>query len=295
MSSESSPEISNQDIQQKSSRNDEKKYGTDLLNYEYKNKEIEKVCDNFVENLFLENPKSYESFVGNNVGVKKITEPNKKSDLKQEIEDKKYSAESSPIKDSKQDNNINDKKNETEPLKEINKEKNKDESDKENNSLLSNSKKNDDNSNMNTEAMNNICKDFIDEIFSQENAKYNNRRNNSGDELNIVGKTEHTKSKKSQFSNSSNKKSNNEQINKNSFKMTPEKVKYLIEHKKEIINIQKNWKRYYDVNRFKLLKYKTLIIQNFYRKYLIKKYNLPSNFYYNDKFLKMQTELYEEK
>ena len=294
MSSESSPEISNQDIQQKSSRNEEKKYGTDLLNYEYKNKEIEKVCDNFVENLFLENPKSYESFVGNNVGVKKITEPNKKSDLKQEIEDKKYSAESSPIKDSKQDNNINDKKNETEPLKEINKEKNKDESDKENNSLLSNSKKNDDNSNMNTEAMNNICKDFIDEIFSQENAKYNNRRNNSGDELNIVGKTEHTKSKKSQFSNSSNKKSNNEQINKNSFKMTPEKVKYLIEHKKEIINIQKNWKRYYDVNRFKLLKYKTLIIQNFYRKYLIKKYNLPSNFYYNDKFLKMQTELYED-
>ena len=67
-----------------------------------------------------------------------------------------------------------------------------------------------------------------------------------------------------------------------------------MEHKKDIITIQKNWKTFYDVNRFKLLKYKTLIIQNFYRKYLIKKYNLPSNFYYNDKFLKMQTELYEE-
>ena len=82
--------------------------------------------------------------------------------------------------------------------------------------------------------------------------------------------------------------------NKNDFKITPEKVKYLMEHKKDIITIQKNWKTFYDVNRFKLLKYKTLIIQNFFRKYLIKKYNLPSNFYYNDKFLKMQTELYEE-
>ena len=62
-----------------------------------------------------------------------------------------------------------------------------------------------------------------------------------------------------------------------------------MEHKKNIITIQKNWKKFYDVNRFKLLKYETLIIQNFYRKYLIKKYNLPSNFYYSSKYKQNST------
>ena len=99
---------------------------------------------------------------------------------------------------------------------------------------------------------------------------------------------------KNNKTNNSNQKENEIYKNKDSFKMTPEKVNNYLEHKKEIIKIQTNWKTFYDINRFKLLKYKTLIIQNFYRKYLIKKYNLPYNFYYNDKFLKMQTELYEE-
>jgi len=133
--------------------------------------------------------------------------------------------------------------------------------------------------------MKNIRKDFIEDIFAQENEKYT-KFNKYGDELNKIGLSD---------ININNNINNNININnKNDFKITPEKVKYLMEHKKDIITIQKNWKTFYDVNRFKLLKYKTLIIQNFYRKYLIKKYNLPSNFYYNDKFLKMQTELYEE-
>ena len=294
-SSEPTPQISSQQSQQKFPRGNEGDLENfNVMNYDYKNKEIEEVCNNFVENLFLINPKSYESFGGNNFSQKNFTDINNKKEIKLENSQKKYSLESSPIHDSKhEENNVDN--NDSESLKEINIEKNEnnisksngdEESEKENNSLSSNTK--------NNEKMSNICKDFIDEIFSQENEKYANGRN-KGDELNIVGIIEHTKSKKSDFSNTSNKKTNEQyKENKNSFKITPEKVKYLMEHKKEIIKIQKNWKTYYDVNRFKLLKYKALIIQNFYRKYLIKKYNLPSNFYYNDKFLKMQTELYED-
>ena len=294
-SSEPTPQISSQQSQQKFPRGNEGDLENfNVMNYDYKNKEIEEVCNNFVENLFLINPKSYESFGGNNYSQKNIVDINNKKEIKLENSQKKYSLESSPIHDSKHEENKVDN-NDSESLKEINIEKNEnnisksnddEESEKENNSLSSNTK--------NNEKMSNICKDFIDEIFSQENEKYANGRN-KGDELNIVGIIEHTKSKKSDFSNTSNKKTNEQnKENKNSFKITPEKVKYLMEHKKEIIKIQKNWKTYYDVNRFKLLKYKALIIQNFYRKYLIKKYNLPSNFYYNDKFLKMQTELYED-
>ena len=294
-SSEPTPQISSQQSQQKFPRGNEGDLENfNVMNYDYKNKEIEEVCNNFVENLFLINPKSYESFGGNNFSQKNIVDINNKKEIKLENSQKKYSLESSPIHDSKHEENKVDN-NDSESLKEINIEKNEnnisksngdEESEKENNSLSSNTK--------NNEKMSNICKDFIDEIFSQENEKYANGRN-KGDELNIVGIIEHTKSKKSDFSNTSNKKTNEQnKENKNSFKITPEKVKYLMEHKKEIIKIQKNWKTYYDVNRFKLLKYKALIIQNFYRKYLIKKYNLPSNFYYNDKFLKMQTELYED-
>ena len=294
-SSEPTPQISSQQSQQKFPRGNERDLENfNVINYDYKNKEIEEVCNNFVENLFLINPKSYESFGGNNFSQKNFVDINNKKEIKLDNSQKKYSLESSPIHDSKHEENKVDN-NDSESLKEINIEKNEnnisksngdEESEKENNSLSSNTK--------NNEKMSNICKDFIDEIFSQENEKYANGRN-KGDELNIVGIIEHTKSKKSDFSNTSNKKTNEQnKENKNSFKITPEKVKYLMEHKKEIIKIQKNWKTYYDVNRFKLLKYKTLIIQNFYRKYLIKKYNLPSNFYYNDKFLKMQTELYED-
>ena len=271
----------------------------DILNYPYENKEIESVCNNFIENLFLINPK-YESFGQNHYNLKRISE--NKIDLNLNKSPEKYSIETTPIISPQKQKNIN--KENTSTLKEkenninnniIKKTKSKDESDKENNSLLSNSQNNNSsNSNINTERMNEICHDFIDEIFSQENAKYARNQTN-GDELNIM-RSDNTKSnKKSEKTEGSHTKTNNEQkIDLNNLKITPELVKNLMEHKKEIITIQKNWKTYYDVNRFKLLKYKTLIIQNFYRKYLIRKYNLPSNFYYNDKFLKMQTELYED-
>ena len=255
-----------------------------IINYPYKNQEIEKLCNNFVENLFLVNPKSYESFGANNIGVINKVNIENKGDLKIENTDKKYSIESSPLHENEQNQEIekkdenNEIKNKEQNINIISKSNNNDDSDKEDK----------DNSSNNLE---NICKNFIDEIFSQENEKHSKNKNR--DELNMVGIPEHTKSKKSDKTNSSDKK-DKEQYNKNTFTITPDKVKYLIEHKKDIITIQKNWKTYYDVNRFKLLKCKTLIIQNFYRKYLIKKYNLPYNFYYNDKFLKMQTELYED-
>ena len=273
----------------------------DISEYPYPNKEIESLCTNFVCNLFNINPKSYESYGQNNFGVRKISE--NKIELKSENSPKKYSIESSPIsihknqeKENLNNNNINLNNNINNNNKNNNSSKsesNYNESDKENNSYLSNTPRNikivsNNVNNISNDNMKNICKDFIEDIFAQENEKYT-KFNKYGDELNKIGLSEININNNININNI-----NNNINNKNDFKITPEKVKYLMEHKKDIITIQKNWKTFYDVNRFKLLKYKTLIIQNFYRKYLIKKYNLPSNFYYNDKFLKMQTELYEE-
>ena len=267
----------------------------DISEYPYPNKEIESLCTNFVCNLFNINPKSYESYGQNNFGVRKISE--NKIELKSENSPKKYSIESSPIsihknqeKEYLNNNNINNNNKNNNSSKS---ESNYDESDKENNSYLSNTPRNikivsNNVNNISNDNMKNICKDFIEDIFAQENEKYT-KFNKYGDELNKIGLSDININNNININNI-----NNNINNKNDFKITPEKVKYLMEHKKDIITIQKNWKTFYDVNRFKLLKYKTLIIQNFYRKYLIKKYNLPSNFYYNDKFLKMQTELYEE-
>ena len=291
MSHELNQNQSNEQSQQSprySLKNFEKK---DISEYPYPNKEIETLCTNFVCNLFNINPKSYESYGQNNFGVRKISE--NKIELKSENSPKKYSIESSPIsihknqeKENLNNNNINNNNKNNNSSKS---ESNYDESDKENNSYLSNTPRNikivsNNVNNISNDNMKNICKDFIEDIFAQENEKYT-KFNKYGDELNKIGLS---------GININNNINNNNINNKNDFKITPEKVKYLMEHKKDIITIQKNWKTFYDVNRFKLLKYKTLIIQNFYRKYLIKKYNLPSNFYYNDKFLKMQTELYEE-
>ena len=290
MSHELNQNQSNEQSQQSprySLKNFEKK---DISEYPYPNKEIESLCTNFVCNLFNINPKSYESYGQNNFGVRKISE--NKIELKSENSPKKYSIESSPIsihKNQEKENLNNNNKNNNSSKSESN----YDESDKENNSYLSNTPRNikivsNNVNNISNDNMKNICKDFIEDIFAQENEKYT-KFNKYGDELNKIGLSEININNNININNI-----NNNINNKNDFKITPEKVKYLMEHKKDIITIQKNWKTFYDVNRFKLLKYKTLIIQNFYRKYLIKKYNLPSNFYYNDKFLKMQTELYEE-
>ena len=302
MSHELNQNQSNEQSQQSprySLKNFEKK---DISEYPYPNKEIEKLCTNFVCNLFNINPKSYESYGQNNFGVRKISE--NKIELKSENSPKKYSIESSPISIHKNqekenlnndninlNNNINNNNNKNNNSSKS--ESNYDESDKENNSYLSNTPRNikivsNNVNNISNDNMKNICKDFIEDIFAQENEKYT-KFNKYGDELNKIGLSDININNNININNI-----NNNINNKNDFKITPEKVKYLMEHKKDIITIQKNWKTFYDVNRFKLLKYKTLIIQNFYRKYLIKKYNLPSNFYYNDKFLKMQTELYEE-
>ena len=295
MSHELNQNQSNEQSQQSprySLKNFEKK---DISEYPYPNKEIESLCTNFVCNLFNINPKSYESYGQNNFGVRKISE--NKIELKSENSPKKYSIESSPIsihknqeKENLNNNNINNNNKNNNSSKS---ESNYDESDKENNSYLSNTPRNikivsNNVNNISNDNMKNICKDFIEDIFAQENEKYT-KFNKYGDELNKIGLSDININNNININNI-----NNNINNKNDFKITPEKVKYLMEHKKDIITIQKNWKTFYDVNRFKLLKYKTLIIQNFYRKYLIKKYNLPSNFYYNDKFLKMQTELYEE-
>ena len=231
MSSEPTPENSNFQSQKLSLQNSNKHLEfKNIADYPYENKEIESICNNFVENLFLINPISYESFGQNNYGIKKITDASNKSDLKLDNIQKKYSLESSPIQTDKQkqeknidEENVENKENsdnESDSLKEVNIHKKSDnniseESIKENRSVSSSNKSN--------TARENICRNFIDEIFSEEKEKYANKRTQR-DELNIVGNTEHTKSKKSNLSNNSNQKENEIYKNKDSFKMTPEKV-----------------------------------------------------------------------
>ena len=166
MSSEATPEGSKHESLQNSPRNENKEQEkNDIINYPYKNKQMEKLCDNFVENLFLVNPKSYESFVANNIST--INKPNtaSKNDLKLENNDKKYSIENSPVSDEKKDieeidesDEINNKPKNVNILS-----YNNEESDKEI------TQKNKDNAADNLEK---ICKNFVDEIFSQEIEKY---------------------------------------------------------------------------------------------------------------------------
>ena len=202
MSHELNQNQSNEQSQQSprySLKNFEKK---DISEYPYPNKEIESLCTNFVCNLFNINPKSYESYGQNNFGVRKISE--NKIELKSENSPKKYSIESSPIsihknqeKEYLNNNNINLNNNINNNNKNNNSSKsesNYDESDKENNSYLSNTPRNikivsNNVNNISNDNMKNICKDFIEDIFAQENEKYT-KFNKYGDELNKIGLSE---------------------------------------------------------------------------------------------------------
>ena len=304
-----------------------------ILNYIFENKDVESVCENFIESLFLVDPKKYDSLGQSHLKLKKLVDSNK-SNL-QSLSQQQLSGNSPNIQSKDQlndkenldnnisdysSNNINNKKDEinslkdnnsTENIKKINSDENYNQSsqnNKSNNQLNSNQDigKNPNNEstkfNFNNSGSSStrgaICRDFVNDLF---NPKINTLLTDEhGDELNKIEKIpkvhshNHSSSQSKITINEKKEENNNKKVKKNSFQMTPEEAKFLIEHKNEIITIQKNWKTYYDINRFKLIKSKVLILQHFYRKYLIKKYNLPSNFYYNDKFLKMQTELYED-
>ena len=276
-----------------------------IENYVFENKEVELACQDFLENIFQINPKQDDPLRQSLTKIRKISDGSK-SNLHS-------SGQNSPKIHSKAQLNSNsnynsNQKNDVQSNSSSNKKSNtvlnRKESDKENDSNLANSQNNlNRNNSVSSSGRATACRNFIDDLFSDNNILPNEH----GDELNIVEKVSKNKNIQSQnpnqeqsqsvkeIINADEKGKENENINKNNnFEMTPEQAKFLMEHKKEIVTIQKNWKTYYDVNRFKLLKSKALILQQFYRKYLIKKYNLPSNFYYNDKFLKMQTELYED-
>ena len=276
-----------------------------IENYVFENKEVELACQDFLENIFQINPKQDDPLRQSLTKIRKISDGSK-SNLHS-------SGQNSPKIHSKAQLNSNsnynsNQKNDVQSNSSSNKKSNivlnRKESDKENDSNLANSQNNlNRNNSVSSSGRATACRNFIDDLFSDNNILPNEH----GDELNIVEKVPKNNNIQSQnpnqeqsqsvkeIINADEKGKENENINKNNnFEMTPEQAKFLMEHKKEIVTIQKNWKTYYDVNRFKLLKSKALILQQFYRKYLIKKYNLPSNFYYNDKFLKMQTELYED-
>ena len=260
-----------------------------IENYIFENKDVEKVCQDFLENIFNVNPKNDDPLRENLTKNRKISDTS----------NYQSSRNNSPNVQSKAQFNSNSNFNSNQSSnKNLN--TNRKNSEKENKSNLANSQNNLNKKNsVSSSGRSIICKNFVEDLFSQDIP------DEHGDELNIVEKTPKNTNEENQNQNikeNVNDDGNNniiEKENQNSNKninleMTPEQAKFLMEHKKEIITIQKNWKTYYDVNRFKLLKSKALILQQFYRKYLIKKYNLPSNFYYNDKFLKMQTELYED-
>lgn len=83
-------------------------------------------------------------------------------------------------------------------------------------------------------------------------------------------------------------------INENTYSESQAKqFEHYLTNLPQIIQIQKNWKRHYDIEKITLLKEKTFYIQRAFRNYLIKKYNLPTNFYYNDKFMRIQNEIFE--
>ena len=105
---------------------------------------------------------------------------------------------------------------------------------------------------------NNISKNNSNKNISKNNSKNNISKNNS----------------KNNISKNNN---NNIQIDLKPFQKNIEKI----------LKIQTNFKKYLKTK-------KVFIIQRSFRNHLIKKYNLPQNFYFNDKFLKLQTEIYEE-
>ena len=255
------------------------------------------VCQDFLENIFNVNPKNDDPLRENLTKNRKISDTSNYQSSRNNSPNVQSKAQLNSNSNFNSNQSSNNKSNN-------NLNANRKDSEKENNSNLANSQNNLNKKNsVSSSGRSIVCKNFVEDLFSQEIPDEN------GDELNIVEKVPKNTNEENQNQNQSikenenadgnnniiEKEKENQKSNKNiNFEMTPEQAKFLMEHKKEIITIQKNWKTYYDVNRFKLLKSKALILQQFYRKYLIKKYNLPSNFYYNDKFLKMQTELYED-
>ncbi len=278
----------------------------DIKNFIFENKDIEATCEDFIESLFSIDPKKYDSIGQSHLKIKKMSIPGGTNiDSKQKLtfgnsatqSKKDYSSNTDsnavPVTDSIKDKND---KYPSHSSSNYNNNSNRKiyDSEKENNLNLVNNQPPMTKSSGNSSGMTGaVCKDFVNDLFFPKNTQGTDH----GDELNIVEKIpkhKHTQDHINQNKNENNIEIVNDNNINNNFQMTPEHVKFLVEHKNDIITIQKNWKTYYDVNRFRLLKSKALILQHFYRKYLIKKYNLPSNFYYNDKFLKMQTELYED-
>ena len=330
MNDESIPIKSNNESKNSSLKNSNNNLNQNLIksdsnmniqDYTYQDKEVETVCDNFIESLFLVDPKSFDSLGQTHLKVRKLADSSRSnlqnSERKLSLSNSQKSQSKNPInKENENENNVsefninqnNNNKSQSnsslnnKSIKKLNINQNiNNDSEKENNSNLANSKNNIKINNSGSSSGRVIaCQNFINDLFNPKNNDLLNEGH--GDELNKVekvkryenseNKNEDIKPKENNFDNNDIDNINN--MNLNCFQMTPERAKFLLEHKNEIITIQKNWKTYYDVNRFKLLKSKALIVQNFYRKYLIKKYNLPTNFYYNDKFLKMQTELYED-
>ena len=130
--------------------------------------------------------------------------------------------------------------------------------------------------NINSQSSNN-SQSLNNSPLNNNNNKNNIIKNNSNNNI-IKNNSNNNISKNNSKNNiSKNNNNNNIQIDLKPFQKNIEKI----------LKIQTNFKKYLKTK-------KVFIIQRSFRNHLIKKYNLPQNFYFNDKFLKLQTEIYEE-
>jgi hypothetical protein len=246
-----------------------------IENYVFENKDVELACQDFLEDIFQVNPKQDDPLTQSLTKIRKISDISK-SNLHS-------SGQNSPNAHSKEELNSNsnfnsNQKNDIQSNSSSNKKQNiilnRKDSDKENDSNLANSQNNlNRNNSVSSSGRGIACRNFVDDLLLNNNILPDEH----GDELNKVEKVSKKRIIQNQNPNQEQSQSVKENINvdekgkendnnkNNNFEMTSEQAKFLMEHKKEIITIQKNWKTYYDVNRFKLLKSKALILQQFYR------------------------------
>ena len=139
---------------------------------------------------------------------------------------------------------------------------------------------------------NNSNKNLINNNFNNDNNNnnnYNNNNNNNNNNFNNNNYNNYNYNNNNYNNNYNNNNNNNNNNNINSTPIDPTPLNL-----SKISKIQSTFKSHLSLNHFTLLRTSIFILQRAYRHHLIKKYNLPSNFYYNDKFLKLQTEIYEE-
>ena len=184
-----------------------------INNYTYENKDIEALCDKFIENLFLVNPKNYDSFQSH-LKIRKISSDTSRSNLQNSQKKLNLSNNKLNINNSNYNSNsINNEKKEQNSKKDNNESNNNIQSNSslenklkkesvntrsrelENNASLVGSKANSkrvvNNSNSSSGRIASICNNFVEDLFYPKNNSFI-QTEHGGDELNIVERSSKT-------------------------------------------------------------------------------------------------------